>query len=151
VTRRGTRGCMTVATRFVVDLGKVRNEHLDALSAGGGPIVAEIEGVSRLGRSHRGGVRIFCPWWSSTIEHERMKPAPGCANLARPNRRCGPLIDDWPSCIAQFSECGPNALGPLGFRCIMADTAPLQNWNVPQEICHGQARQSCHRDSWPPR
>jgi hypothetical protein len=32
----------------MVDLGKVRPEHVEALSAGSGPLVAEIEEVNRL-------------------------------------------------------------------------------------------------------
>jgi hypothetical protein len=43
---------MSVTRPIVVDLGKVRNEHLDALSAGSGPLVAEIEEVTRLVCSH---------------------------------------------------------------------------------------------------
>jgi hypothetical protein len=55
---------MSVTRPIVVDLGKVREEHLDALSAGSGPIVAEIEEVNRLVCSHPDldrAKRIFLP------------------------------------------------------------------------------------------
>lgn len=43
---------MSVTRPIVVDLGKVRQEHIEALSAGSGPLVAEIEEVNRLLCSH---------------------------------------------------------------------------------------------------
>jgi hypothetical protein len=55
---------MSVTQPIVVDLGKVRKEHIDALSAGSGPVVAEIEEVNRLVCSDPdlgGAKRIFLP------------------------------------------------------------------------------------------
>jgi hypothetical protein len=55
---------MNVARPIVVDLGKVRQEHIEALSAGSGPLVAEIEEVNRLLCSHPdfdAAKRIFLP------------------------------------------------------------------------------------------
>ena len=43
---------MRVTRPIVVDLGKVRPEHIEALSAGSGPLIAEIEEVNRLLCSH---------------------------------------------------------------------------------------------------
>jgi hypothetical protein len=55
---------MSVTRPIVVDLGKVRQENIDALSAGNGPLIAEIEEVNRLVCSHPdlgATKRIFLP------------------------------------------------------------------------------------------
>jgi len=54
--------------------------------------------------------------------------------------RCVRLNRDWP--VTRFSECKPNPLGPLGFRCIMA--AQLHRLSS-RRFCHGQACQTYFR------
>jgi len=55
---------MSVTRPIVVDLGKVRQEHIEAFSARSGPLIAEMEEVNRLLCRHPdldAAKRIFLP------------------------------------------------------------------------------------------
>ena len=55
---------MNVKSPIVIDLGKTRDEHVDQLRSGAGPIVEDLEEVMRLVRLNAGaedGKRIFLP------------------------------------------------------------------------------------------